>query len=131
MEVLEYTKELNPFINMAKFSSAFDGTEGILFSDKMISQRVAGYWYTFSRFMPWLLAHQAASVSTNELRFSFIQIAFEELGEGNRSMIHSEKFLESVRKAGVNVEPETQLLCLEWLTSKLIKVDFRPFNESF
>lgn len=57
---------------------------------------VGSCWYRFSNFVPWLLCHAAAKVSTNRLRHYVIQTAFEELGMRNVDEIHAEMFRQTV-----------------------------------
>ena len=118
-----YTKESNPFIDMALFSNVFEPTHTISRDLRKRSERLASCWYTFSEFMPWYLSHQASVVSTNQLRFSFIQIAHEELGEGNRLMVHSDKFLEAVLNTGLDVDKDLSLESINWLKLNLVPDD--------
>ncbi len=62
---------------------------------------VATLWNQFSEFMPKFLSSIASGYVDNEERFSAVQIAWEELGEGNRNNIHAKIFRDAVEMLGI------------------------------
>lgn len=102
IEQAELKKWINYFSNHHKVS---ESKSNFLKNEPLSSHQSAcalgALWYEFSDFMPWFLSMAAASVSTNEMRQSLIQVAHEELGEGNKNQLHSEQFKKALSQAGI------------------------------
>ena len=68
-------------------------------------------WYRFSSLMSRLPSEAVGRLTESDMRHFVIQTAYEELGERDRHMIHSDLFLAALQVAGVGEEH-----ILDWCT---------------
>lgn len=67
------------------------------------AEKIAAIWHEFSKFVPAFIA-RAVSVTTDpEHQHHLIQIAYDELGAQDKSLIHSNLFLDALKNASIKM----------------------------
>lgn len=90
------------FNTLFNIDDIFGENQNLSKNSSLSLANIAGsFWYRFSDYMPKFLATSGSQFKSNEERLCAIQIAFEELGEGNKDHIHAEAFKKTCEKAGI------------------------------
>lgn len=100
-EVVEYTSF---FMKRADEFNAFDNINLIVKTQNslQIAEVVANNWFAFTSFVPLFITKAVSKIEDPEQQHYLIQIAYDELGGQNKSLIHSKLFRLALEEANIS-----------------------------
>lgn len=76
-------------------------------SSIVAAESMATAWYDFTRYVPAFICKAVAQTNDAERQHHLIQIAYDELGGRDKDIIHSNLFLEAIKKADIRIMNES------------------------
>jgi hypothetical protein len=95
------------FLREAHKRNVFVNIRATLKSKRSLAaaETMANAWYDFTRYVPRFLSKAVAQTEDPERQHHLIQIAYDELGGHDKTLIHSKLFLEAIDKIDVKIVP--------------------------
>lgn len=95
----------NYFMNEAQKLNVFANIKATIESkrSRLAAETMANAWYDFSCYVPVFITKAVAQTDDPERQHHLIQIAYDELGGRDKSLIHSKLFLDAIAGIGISV----------------------------
>lgn len=97
------------FMNEAQKLNVFANIKATLDSkrSRVAAETMATAWYDFSCYVPVFITKAVAQTDDPERQHHLIQIAYDELGGRDKSLIHSKLFLDAISGININVKGQS------------------------